>query len=266
MIGVDSRVDLLAVSGGYGAADIGMSVGREYPITVMIRKLCTDDPELAQALFRDTRGRHATLPSLLQYNPATCYIESIDDELAFTVLSGIPLVRYNIRDAGGCHHVQQDDGRHSRATGTTRSPSWGQSATAPSRSGRCRSSTCTAGPMERSRSWARTSFPRTSSRCSLTRTTATCVTFKLKVETTSEFSQRLIISLEHRAEELTELEETDLSAHYYALLVEGLRKVNADFRQSHDENPEAADPIVRVHARRTGPFAGHIGIKNRYIG
>jgi hypothetical protein len=92
------------------------------------------------------------------------------------------------------------------------------------------------------------------------------LTFKLKVETTSEFSQRLVVSLEHCAEALDEPEETMLSARYYALLVEGLRKVNADFRQSHDENPEAADPIVRVHARGTGPFAENSGIKNRYIG
>ena len=48
-------------------------------------------------------------------------------------------------------------------------------------------------------------------------------------------------------------------------IVEGLRRINSDFRQSHDENPEAADPIVRVHARGTGPFAERPRIKNRYV-
>ena len=100
-IGVDPNVDLLSVTGGYGAADIGLSVGREYPVTVMIRRMCNADPALADALFQDTRGSHSTLPSLLQYNPAMYYIEQIEGEIAFTVMSGIPLVRYIIRDTGG---------------------------------------------------------------------------------------------------------------------------------------------------------------------
>ena len=89
------------MSGGYGAADIGMTIGREYAATVIIRKLCTKDPDLARELFHDSRGNHSTLPSLVQYNPATCYVESVDNELVFTVLSGVPLVRYNIGDSGG---------------------------------------------------------------------------------------------------------------------------------------------------------------------
>ena len=75
-----------------------------------------------------------------------------------------------------------------------------------------------------------------------------------------------MISLEYRSQDAHRDQETALSAHYYELLVEGLRKVNNDFRQSHDENPEAADPVVRVHAKGTGPFEGHTAIKNRYIG
>ena len=92
------------------------------------------------------------------------------------------------------------------------------------------------------------------------------LTFKLKVETTAGFSQRLLISLEHRDEWLAEEQETALSAHYYQLLVEGLRRINNDFRQSHDENPEAADPVVRVHAKGSGPFSHHTSIKNKYVG
>ncbi len=92
------------------------------------------------------------------------------------------------------------------------------------------------------------------------------LTFKLKVETTVRVqpAPRDLARVPRR--ELTEEQETALSAHYYELLVEGLRRVNNDFRQSHDENPEAADPVVRVHAKGTGPFEGHTAIKNRYIG
>ena len=264
MIGIDSRIDLLAVSGGYGAADIGMTVGREYPVTVMIRKMCTDNPSLARALFQDSRGNHATLPSLLQYNPASCYIESVNHELAFSVLTGIPLVRYNIRDAGGVitfDKMMAVLGEHGhdpvaelQAIGYGAEQVWKMPFFYVY--GRSDGTVSIVGANV---------FPENVQSILADAHDSDVVTFKLKVETTSEFSQRLVISLEHQAGSLTELEETELSAHYYALLVEGLRKVNADFRQSHAENPEAADPIIRVHARGTGPFAQHSGIKNRYI-
>lgn len=265
IVGVDSRRDLLAVSGGYGAADIGMSVGREYPATVMIRKLCTDDPALARDLFNDSRGNHSTLPSLLQYNPASCYIEAVGHELVFSVLTGIPLVRYNIRDAGGVIEFDamldilkqhgHDVVAELAAIGYGAEQIWrlpffyvyGRSDGTVSIVGA-------------------NVFPENVQAVLAEVRDTDVLTFKLKVETTSEFSQRLVISLEHRAEQLSETEETALSARYYELLVHGLRRVNADFRQSHDENPEAADPIVRVHARGTGPFAQRKGIKNRYVG
>ncbi len=93
--------DLLAISGGYGAADVGMTVGREYPVTVLIRRLCAKDEELASTLFFGGQETDGTLPSLLQYNPATVFAEEVDGELVFTALSGIPIVRYNIHDRGG---------------------------------------------------------------------------------------------------------------------------------------------------------------------
>lgn len=95
-IGLDKK-DLLGISGGYGAADIGMSIGREYPITVVIRKLALRDKDLAEKLF----GTRGSLPSLLQYNPGAFYIEEVKKELIFTAMTGIPLVRYNIHDRGG---------------------------------------------------------------------------------------------------------------------------------------------------------------------
>lgn len=95
-IGLDKK-DLLGISGGYGAADIGMSIGREYPITVVIRKLALRNKDLSFELF----GTRGSLPSLLQYNPGTFYIEEIENELIFTAMTGIPLVRYNIHDRGG---------------------------------------------------------------------------------------------------------------------------------------------------------------------
>jgi phenylacetate-CoA ligase len=264
IVGVDSRIDLLGVSGGYGAADIGMSVGREYPATVMIRKLCMNDPDLAHELFQDSRGNHTELPSLLQYNPASCFIEQADHELLFTVLSGIPLVRYNIRDTGGVIRFDtmlETLKRH----GYDLRAELGAIGYGPEQlwtlpffyvHGRSDGTVSIVGANV---------FPENVQSILAAARDRDVLTFKLKVETTSEFSQRLVISLEHHADSLTEEEETDLSARYYTLLVEGLRRVNADFRQSHDENPEAADPVVRVHARGTGPFESHPAIKNNYL-
>lgn len=95
-IGVKEN-DLLAISGGYGAADLGMSVGREYPISVLLRKLAYKDEKLAKDLF----GQWKPLPSLCQYNPTSFYIEETDGELVFTAMPAIPVVRYNIHDRGG---------------------------------------------------------------------------------------------------------------------------------------------------------------------
>jgi len=94
-IGMDKN-DFMGIAGGYGAADLGMSVGREYPISVLIRKLAHQNKKLAKELFGEEN-----IPSLCQYNPATFYIEEVDKELIFSCQPGIPLIRYNIHDRGG---------------------------------------------------------------------------------------------------------------------------------------------------------------------
>lgn len=263
-IGLDSRKDLLGVSGGYGAADIGMSIGREYPLTVMIRKLCMDDPSLAATLFRDGRGNHSTLPSLLQYNPGSCYAEEVEKELVFTVLSGIPLVRYNIHDQGGTIPFDQmmtllrdhgyDVGARLAEVGYGPEQLW----TLPFFHvyGRTDGTVSIVGA---------NIFPENLRSILAQAGDDDILSFRLAVETTTRFAQRLLIHLEHRANHLSQEEATLLAARYYELLVDGLRRVNRDFRDAHDDNPEAADPIVRVHARRTGPFAGEKGIKHRYV-
>lgn len=94
-IGMNKK-DLMGIAGGYGAADLGMSVGREYPISVLIRKLANQDKALAKELFGEE-----SIPSFCQYNPAAFYIEAVQNDLVFSCLAGIPLVRYNIHDRGG---------------------------------------------------------------------------------------------------------------------------------------------------------------------
>ena len=264
IVGIDCKTDLIGVGGGYGAADVGITVGREYPATVLVRQLCAEDPALSAELFHDTRGNHDCLPTLIQYNPSSLYVEEVDNEIVFTVFSGVPLVRYNIEDTGGV--IGFDDMLQAlQRRGHDLSAELAKLGYGPEQIwrmpflyvyGRSDGTVSIVGANV---------FPENVQAVLAQARDVDISNFKLKVETTSEFTQRLVISLEHRADSLTEQDETALSAKYYQRLVEGLRAMNADFRQSHDENPEAADPMVRVHARGTGPFAGRAGIKNRYI-
>ena len=88
--------DFMGIAGGYGAADLGMSVGREYPITILIRKLANRNKKLAGDLFGEEN-----VPSLCQYSPSSFYIEEESNELIFSCMAGIPVIRYNIHDRGG---------------------------------------------------------------------------------------------------------------------------------------------------------------------
>ncbi|MDO9107737.1 MAG: hypothetical protein Q7U89_01925, partial [Coriobacteriia bacterium] len=91
------------------------------------------------------------------------------------------------------------------------------------------------------------------------------VTFRLSVSTSDDFSQRLVVDMEHHSEDLLESEAALLSERYRVLLLNGLRRINQDFRDAHDDNPQCADSIVTIHCRRTGPFTTSSGIKNLYI-
>ncbi len=264
-LGIDVTRDLLAISGGYGAADIGMSIGREYPLTVMIRQLCLGDPALASALFMNDEPFNGTLPGLVQYNPATCFVEAVDEELVFTVRSGIPLVRYNIHDRGGvvpfdtALEIVRDHGYDVTARlselGYGREQIWklpffyvyGRSDGTVSIVGA-------------------NIFPENVQTVLAEEGDDQIITFRLAVLTTEEYSQRLRIDMEHHDPDLLDSEREALAERYHAMLVRGLRTVNADFRDAHDDNPQCADPMVCVHARGSGPFAQHRSIKNRYIG
>jgi len=79
----------------YGTADAG-SLGHENPFTVMLRKLAGDHKEFKKELF----GEISFIPTVVAYYPNQIFFELINGELVFTVKSGIPLVRYNIKDRG----------------------------------------------------------------------------------------------------------------------------------------------------------------------
>jgi phenylacetate-CoA ligase len=79
----------------YGTADAGV-LGNETPLSVRIRRFLASRPDAARELFGDSR-----LPTLVQYDPASRYFETVDGTLLFSGDNGIPLVRYHIADDGG---------------------------------------------------------------------------------------------------------------------------------------------------------------------
>jgi phenylacetate-CoA ligase len=79
----------------YGTADAGV-LGNETPLSVGIRRFLAGKPEAARELFGASR-----LPTLVQYDPAQRFFETVDGTLLFSGDNGIPLVRYHIADEGG---------------------------------------------------------------------------------------------------------------------------------------------------------------------
>jgi len=79
----------------YGTVDLG-TMAHETPETIMIRRHLVETDQLQQ-LFPETTRQ----PTFAQYNPELFYFEQQDDSLLCTAYSGIPLVRYDLKDYGG---------------------------------------------------------------------------------------------------------------------------------------------------------------------
>lgn len=79
----------------YGSSEL-LLMGYENPETILIKRTLERNEKMNSTLFE-----HHQTPSLFQYNPMIRYIEkSENSELLFTANSGIPLVRFNLHDAG----------------------------------------------------------------------------------------------------------------------------------------------------------------------
>lgn len=79
----------------YGTADSAI-FAFETPISILIRKLAQANSNLHKSLFGSQ-----TTPTFVQYNPLLTFFEQIDSEIAITSNSGLPLIRYNLKDQGG---------------------------------------------------------------------------------------------------------------------------------------------------------------------
>ncbi|MBU0546338.1 ThiF family adenylyltransferase [Patescibacteria group bacterium] len=78
----------------YGTADAAL-LAHETPASIFVKRFCLSHPDVL-----DTILPHRDF-SLVQYNPYLRYFEVDEGELIFSVMSGTPMIRYNIHDIGG---------------------------------------------------------------------------------------------------------------------------------------------------------------------
>jgi len=88
--------DSTSIIDNYASSDT-MIAGLSSVVTNLIRDLASKNENFRKDLF----GRTDCIPTLFQYNPASSFIEEINEEIVLTTKNATPLVRYNIHDKGG---------------------------------------------------------------------------------------------------------------------------------------------------------------------
>lgn len=99
------RDDTLAIAGNrsplsdstniYGTADSAI-FAFETPTSIMVRKIASQNSQLQTTLFGLSQ-----MPTFVQYNPLLTFFEIVESEICITSNSGLPLIRYNLKDQGG---------------------------------------------------------------------------------------------------------------------------------------------------------------------
>jgi phenylacetate-CoA ligase len=80
----------------YGTVDLG-TMSHETPLTILLRRMAVEDDQVYESLL----GQIHRLPTLTQYIPELFYFEEVSGNLLCSAFSGIPLVRYDLKDHGG---------------------------------------------------------------------------------------------------------------------------------------------------------------------
>ncbi|EKD62579.1 MAG: hypothetical protein ACD_52C00122G0008 [uncultured bacterium] len=79
----------------YGTADMG-TMAHETPLSVYIRRVARDNLKIHNRLFVERK-----VPTLTQYIPELFYFEEVNAVLYCSGYSGLPFVRYDLKDWGG---------------------------------------------------------------------------------------------------------------------------------------------------------------------
>ncbi|MGD0977244.1 MAG: hypothetical protein ABR875_03055 [Minisyncoccia bacterium] len=81
----------------YGTVDQG-TLAYETPLAILIRRLAVKQSRfLYKQIFPNTKK----LPTLCQYDPELFFFEEVRGQLLCSAFSGLPLVRYDLKDNGG---------------------------------------------------------------------------------------------------------------------------------------------------------------------
>lgn len=80
----------------YGTVDLG-TMSYETPIAILARRLALNN----NALYKNLFGSTSRLPTLTQYIPELFFFENLSGRLLCSAYSGLPLVRYDLKDKGG---------------------------------------------------------------------------------------------------------------------------------------------------------------------
>lgn len=80
----------------YGTVDLG-TMAHETPLSILIRKIVSSNSNCAIKLFKHEFKQ----PTVTQYSPEMFFFEDIDSTLVCSAYSGLPLVRYSLKDTGG---------------------------------------------------------------------------------------------------------------------------------------------------------------------
>ena len=250
-----------SVYSGYGATDLEVGMAGESPVSICVRRLARQRPDIRLALF----GDDARLPMVFQYDPMVHFLETNEDgEVICTVARGDPLaprIRYNVHDKGGLidHSTlrrrlrdfgyELDDLGSAPETAGPRGPlPWAKPFRLPFLwiHGRRDATISVMGANIYPEDIESLVYgdPELSRRVN---------SFQLSVATDSDGTPRPGIALE--------LEDTDgvdggWLERATDRLKDGLTRLNIDYRTSVTEFPAAMRPVVTTFPKGAGPFAG----------
>jgi phenylacetate-CoA ligase len=86
----------------YGTVDMG-TMAHETPYTILLRRQIRNNSRINQILFNNKEYQ----PTVAQYIPELYYFEQVRGNLYCTSNSGLPLVRYDLKDQGGIYSMDK---------------------------------------------------------------------------------------------------------------------------------------------------------------
>lgn len=239
------------VYSGYGATDLEIGLAGETPLSVALRRLAHLEPSIKEGLF----GSNPRMPMVFQYNPLMHHVEvSAQGELIFTVSRPSlvsPKIRYNIHDEGGV--MRYDQMRAALASLKVDLDSLTPGGPRHLRLpflwvyGRKDYTISVMGA---------NIYPEDLEHCIYGTADLAAITrsFCMGLSEGPHGAMRPCFSFEVSVEPSERLAD-----HFRELMLEGLTRLNLDFRAARQEFPEIVVPEIELYRAGEGPFVDHLG-------